>query len=109
MKQLIEDYKRRLATIEQLNFEFKSNGSEHDIRKKERFNTKASEYRTIITELERIESNHIVLTKEEIQIFGNDCAKQVGWSDSSLRIVEFMKIVEFMADNPTQKNQIKIK
>jgi hypothetical protein len=60
MKQLIEDYKRRLATVKQLNFEFKSNGSEHDVRKKERFNTKASEFQTFIDELERIESNHII-------------------------------------------------
>lgn len=96
MKQLIEDYKRRLATVKQLNFEFKSNGSEHDVRKKERFNTKASEFQTFIDELERIELNYIALTKEEIRTFANDCAKQVGWSDTSQRIVKFM------GDDPTQ-------
>jgi hypothetical protein len=53
MKELIEDYKRRLAGITILIDGFKSNGSEHDIRKEERLKTKASEYRTIIAELER--------------------------------------------------------
>jgi hypothetical protein len=54
MKDLLDDYKRRLATIEGMIAEFKSNGSEHDIRKDERFKTKASEYRTMIVELERV-------------------------------------------------------
>ena len=53
MKELIEDYKRRLATIEGMIAIFKSNGSENDNRKSERFNTKASEYRTFILELKR--------------------------------------------------------
>jgi len=54
MKELLEDYKRRLTTIEGMIAEFKSNGSEHDNRKDERFKTKASEYRTFIVELERV-------------------------------------------------------
>ena len=54
MKELIEDYKRRLAGITILIDGFKSNGSEHDIRKEERLKTKASEYRTVIAEMERV-------------------------------------------------------
>ena len=52
-EQLIEDYKRRLKTVEDFQQKFKSNGSEQDIRKQERLTTKASEYRTFIAELER--------------------------------------------------------
>ncbi len=53
MKQLIEDYQRRLDTINQMIENFKSNGSTNDIRKDERLKTKASEYRTFIAELEK--------------------------------------------------------
>jgi hypothetical protein len=44
MKQLIEDYKRRLDTINQMIENFKSNGSINDIRKDERLKTKAAEF-----------------------------------------------------------------
>jgi hypothetical protein len=57
MKQLIEDYKRRLKNINEVIKDFKSNGGENDLKKAERLNTKASEYRTFIVELERIERN----------------------------------------------------
>ncbi len=53
MKQLIEDYKRRLDTINQMIENFKSNGSINDIRKYERLKTKAAEFRTFIAEMER--------------------------------------------------------
>lgn len=53
MKDLIEDYKRRLATITEVIDGFKSNGSINDISKDARLKTKQSEYRTIIAELER--------------------------------------------------------
>lgn len=53
MKQLIEDYKRRLDTINQMIENFKSNGSVNDIRKDERLKTKAAEFRTFIAEMER--------------------------------------------------------
>jgi hypothetical protein len=56
MKQLIEDYQRRLDTANELLKEFKSNGSINDIKKEERLTTKASEYRTIIVELERLQA-----------------------------------------------------
>lgn len=65
MKELIEDYKRRLATIKVMIDEFNSNGSTRDIRKEERFNTKASEYRSIIAELERWEYNNSSLYRDE--------------------------------------------
>jgi hypothetical protein len=51
--ELINDYKRRLDTVNKMISEFRSNGSINDTRKDERLKTKASEYRTIIAELER--------------------------------------------------------
>jgi len=51
--ELINDYKRRLETVNKMISEFKSNGSIIDTLKDERLKTKASEYRTIIAELER--------------------------------------------------------
>ena len=54
MKELLEDYKRRRTTAETMLMEFKSNGSEHDIRKEERLKTKVGEYNTIVAELERV-------------------------------------------------------
>jgi hypothetical protein len=55
MKQLIEDYQRRLGTTEKMikEFKLKNSGSINDIKKGERLDTKASEYRSIIAELER--------------------------------------------------------
>jgi hypothetical protein len=53
MKQLIEDYQRRLITAEEMLAEFKSNGSINDIKKGERLLTKASEYRAFIAEMTR--------------------------------------------------------
>lgn len=53
MKQLIEDYQRRLKTVTDMLSKFKSNGSINDEKKKERLNTKAAEYRTFIAELEK--------------------------------------------------------
>jgi transposase len=90
MKQLIEDYKRRLATIEGMIENFKSNGSEHDNRKDERFKTKASEFRTIIAELEREDKLVICLTKEEVQTFMDDACGTGAWSDTSYKILEFI-------------------
>jgi hypothetical protein len=52
MEQLIEDYKRRLNTVnEMLNENFNSDSIE-SIRKHERLKTKASLFKTFITELE---------------------------------------------------------
>ena len=59
MKQLIEDYKRRLDTINQMIENFKSNGSINDIRKDERLKTKAAEFRTFIAELEKASNSFI--------------------------------------------------
>jgi hypothetical protein len=53
MKTLIEDYERRLKSVEDMLNNFKSSGSINDIRKDERLKTKASEYRTLIAELRR--------------------------------------------------------
>jgi len=55
MKQLIEDYKRRLDNVNNLISESNFSGSINDIRTKERLTTKAAEYRTFISELEKVE------------------------------------------------------
>ncbi len=52
MKQLLEDYQRRLKTINEM-IDNKDSGSINDIQRTERFKTKAECYRTFITELER--------------------------------------------------------
>jgi hypothetical protein len=51
MKQLIEDYQRRLATVNEMinNLKFKDDANPDYIR----LTTKRAEYRTVITELER--------------------------------------------------------
>ncbi len=54
MKQLIEDYKRRLGTAEEMIATTKDSGSRNDIAKMERLKTKAANYRTFITEMERV-------------------------------------------------------
>ena len=54
MKELIEDYKRRLATVNLALLKMKDSGSVQDIKKFERLTTKASGYRTIIAELEKV-------------------------------------------------------
>src|SRR5664279_3346430 len=54
MKQLIEDYQRKIDTLTKQLASFKSNGSENDLKKETRLTTKASEYRTFIVELERL-------------------------------------------------------
>ena len=59
MKQLIEDYQRRLDTVSQMIENFKSNGSINDIRKDERLKTKAAQFRTIIAELEKTRNSFI--------------------------------------------------
>ena len=51
---IIDDYKRKLKNISDMIDNNKNNGSENDIKRTERFTTKQSEYRTFISELERI-------------------------------------------------------
>ena len=53
MKELIEDYKRKLKTVTDMLLKMKDSGSVNDIKKFERLNTKASEYRSFIVDLER--------------------------------------------------------
>lgn len=53
METLLEDYKRRLQTAEKMISENTNNGSINDIKRAERLQTKASEYRTFIVEIER--------------------------------------------------------
>ena len=88
MKQLIEDYKRRLKTINESIVDFKSDntGSINDIRKLERLTTKASEYRTFIADLERLnvqpDTKEVkiptgILNKNDIMIF-EDATPDIG-------------------------------
>ncbi len=53
MKQLIEDYKRRLATVKELITNSIFSGSISDNEKYTRLHTKASEYRTFISDLKK--------------------------------------------------------
>lgn len=53
MKTLLEDYQRKLATAEELIKTTKDTGSRNDIAKMARLNTKASEYRAFIVDIER--------------------------------------------------------
>ncbi len=80
MKQLIEDYKRRLDTINQMIENFKSNGSINDIRKDERLKTKAAEFRTFIAEMERESGINRELqepTKSEESVFEWDLPRNL--------------------------------
>lgn len=54
VKELIEDYKRRLKTVDDMLLTEKNSGSINDEKKFERLRTKAGEYRSIITDLEKI-------------------------------------------------------
>lgn len=59
MKTLIEDYKRRLATITEMIETTSDTGSRNDIAKMARLKAKEGEYRTFIAELEREYRNYI--------------------------------------------------
>lgn len=50
---LLEDYKRRLDTAEELIKQNKNNGSVHDEKRAERLQTKASVYKSMIVDIER--------------------------------------------------------
>lgn len=58
MEQLIEDYKRKLATVNEMLENKKSNGSISDNEKFIRLKTKAANYRTFIAELEKESKYH---------------------------------------------------
>jgi len=53
MKTLLEDYQRRLVTVDETVKTTKNTGSLNDIEKMTRLRTKASEYRTFIVEIQR--------------------------------------------------------
>jgi len=57
MKQLIEDYKKKIETLANDLRLYKSTGSINDIKKVERLTTKLFEYRAFVIDLERIERN----------------------------------------------------
>jgi len=54
VKELIEDYRRRLKTVDDMLLTDKNSGSINDEKKFERLRTKAGEYRSIITDLENV-------------------------------------------------------
>lgn len=53
MKTLLDDYKRKLSTVEEFIKANKNNGSMMDEQRKVRLDTKASELRTFIVDIER--------------------------------------------------------
>lgn len=53
IKTLIEDYQRRLKTVDVMLETGSNSGSINDTKKFERLHTKASQFRTVIAELER--------------------------------------------------------
>lgn len=53
METLLDDYKHKLATVEEFIKNNKNNGSIHDEKRAERLTTKASEYRVFIVDIER--------------------------------------------------------
>jgi hypothetical protein len=94
MKILIEDYKRRLQAVNTILEKGKNSGSVADIEKFQRLNTKASEYRTFIVELERCETSENSKTniekKKEIvteTIFNKiDYAKPIPFKDINIEL-----------------------
>lgn len=54
IKTLIEDYERRISSTQDLLSKNTNTGSLHDERRQERLKTKISEYRSFITDLEKI-------------------------------------------------------
>jgi len=53
MKNLLESYQNKLKSINELIESNKNNGSINDIKRAERFETKKSEYRSFIVDIER--------------------------------------------------------
>ena len=53
MQTLLEDYKRKLEAMEFMIHDNINNGSIRDIERRTRLNTKASEYRSFIVDIER--------------------------------------------------------
>jgi hypothetical protein len=82
MKQLIEDYKKKIETLANDLRLYKSTGSINDIKKVERLTTKLFEYRAFVTELERALSNKqnilndlndlALYRKENVQVDNSD-------------------------------------
>ena len=90
MRQLIEDYQRRLDTMNQMIENFKSNGSINDIRKDERLKTKAAEFKTIIAELEKTRNSYIENIIQDIdskQQSGVDTPNEEWFSDEQFNVL----------------------
>lgn len=94
MKNLIEDYKRRLQSVNTILEKGKNSGSIADIEKFERLKTKASEFKTFIAKLERCETSENSRTniekKKEIiseTIFNKiDYAKPIPFKDINIKL-----------------------
>ena len=83
MKQLIEDYKRRIKTIENDLRLYKSTGSINDIKKVERLTTKLFEYRAFVTELERlnVQNDNVQISKPDETLCTNGLKIPTGIKD----------------------------
>jgi len=76
MKQLIEDYQRRLTTIEQMAKDYKKNNPYCDVNNETltRYGIKAGEYRAFLTELERCDKNNVD-TNDYFDLIGKEVVK----------------------------------
>jgi hypothetical protein len=106
MEELLEDYKRRLITMNQMIDDNTFDGSVLDIRRSERLRTKASEYRTFISELEmaiKKDEPKDALIKELAEALKEttkwlnsiSIAENIGWADKVIdNATEILKKVK---------------
>jgi hypothetical protein len=93
METLLEDYKRKLKTVNDLLLNNKNNGSIMDEKRTERLNTKASEYRSFIVDIERAiersKSNPSVKievnSENELTIYSQVENKIIEWSENGTK------------------------
>jgi hypothetical protein len=100
MKELIEDYKRRLASItEMIELEEKS-GENANIQTLERLKTKRGCYNTIITELERLGKKETNTNKNNIGyvIYNTKTAEFLGIGGNNVKNLIFAIIYADNAD-----------
>lgn len=96
MKELIEDYQRRLKTVQETIKPLEGGESRAQVELHNRLNTKASEYRTFIAELQRSYYNYINQRMGDlIQQYNNDASG--GGSGGTLRAL-IMLTIELAAD-----------
>ena len=96
MKELIEDYKRRLVTITEVIETTTDTGSINDIAKMARLKAKQSEYRTFIAELERSYRDYI--KQKIISLLGDYNADTHGGGSGGILRAMIMLLMELAKD-----------